>query len=59
MTTRRTLLRTLFGGAAAATFARAQGSKPAAQDDDLASAKAAQGAKAQRASKPLKIPPHS
>ena len=55
MTTRRTLLRTLFGGAAAATFARAQGSKPAAQDDDLASAKAAQGAKAQRASKPLKI----
>jgi len=55
MTTRRTFLRTLFGGAAAATFARAQGSKPAAQDDDLASAKAAQGAKAQRASKPLKI----
>ena len=55
MTTRRTFLRTLFGGAAAATFARAQVDKPASQDDDLASAKAAQGAKAQRAAKPLRI----
>ena len=55
MTTRRTFLRTLFGGAAAATFARAAGQDRTAPDDDLASAKAAQGAKAQRVERPLRI----
>jgi 2'-hydroxyisoflavone reductase len=55
MTTRRIFLRTLFGGAAAATFARAAGQDRTAPDDDLASAKAAQGAKAQRVERPLRI----
>jgi 2'-hydroxyisoflavone reductase len=55
MTTRRTFLRALFGGAAAASFAPAAGAEPPAQDDDLASAKAAQGKKAPRAEKPLRM----
>jgi len=55
MTTRRDFLWTVLGGAAAATVVRAAGKEPPAQDDDLASAKAAKGAKAPRAAKPLRI----
>ncbi|HEY6050136.1 MAG TPA: NAD-dependent epimerase/dehydratase family protein [Thermoanaerobaculia bacterium] len=69
MTTRRTFLFTLVGGAAAVRAAdekRAQGADagPAqgaddksakGPDDDLAAARAAKGAKAQRAEKPLRI----
>ncbi len=55
MTTRRDFLWTVLGGAAAATVVRAAGKEPQAQDDDLASAKAAKGAKAPRAAKPLRI----
>jgi 2'-hydroxyisoflavone reductase len=55
MTTRRSFLWTLFGGAAAATLARAAGKEAQGQDDDLAAAKAAKGPKAQRADKPLRI----
>ena len=55
MTTRRDFLWTVLGGAAAATVVRAAGKEPQAQDDDLASAKAAKGAQAPRAAKPLRI----
>ena len=57
MNTRRQFLRTLLGGAAAASFPRATfaQSPPASQEDDLASAKAAKGSKAERAAKPLRI----
>jgi len=58
MNTRRQFLRTLLGGAAAASFPRAtllRQSPPASQEDDLASAKAAKGSKAERAAKPLRI----
>ncbi len=54
MSTRRTFLWTLLGGAAAAA-ARAIAKDPQGQEDDLASAKAARGAKVQRANKPLRI----
>ncbi|MFL5312681.1 MAG: NAD-dependent epimerase/dehydratase family protein, partial [Myxococcales bacterium] len=59
MITRRNLLSSLVGGAAAATFARVAFAgpqpQPRSQDDDLASAKAAKGPKARRAAKPLRI----
>ena len=54
MTTRRTFLITLAGGAAFA-IRRAAAGPSEGQDDDLTSARAAKGAKAQRADKPLKI----
>src|SRR5712664_1310171 len=40
---------------AGASVVRAAGNEPPAHDDDLASAKGAKGAKAQRAAKPLRI----
>jgi nucleoside-diphosphate-sugar epimerase len=55
MTSRREFLWTVLGGAAGATVVRAAGNEPPAHDDDLASAKGAKGAKAQRAAKPLRI----
>jgi 2'-hydroxyisoflavone reductase len=54
MTTRRTFLCTILG-AAAATGVRAAAKEQPGQDDDLASAKAAKGAKAKRAATPLRI----
>ena len=54
MTNRRDFLRALCGAAAAAAGAHAAEERKA-QDDDLAAAKAAKGAKAKRAEKPLKI----
>ena len=54
MTTRRTFLWTVLGAAAAAGV-RAAAKEQAGQDDDLAAAKAAKGAKARRAAKPLRI----
>jgi 2'-hydroxyisoflavone reductase len=55
MTTRRDFLWTVLGGAALAGTVRAAGREPLAQDDDLAAAKAAKGAKARRAANPLRI----
>src|SRR5207237_10890208 len=52
MSTRRNFLWSVFGAVAAAAV---RGSGKEAQDDDLASARAAKGTKADRASKPLRI----